>query len=81
MTILNYHLKYSFLDFMTKTFYYLIKVEDDDENVTASDFKIVTSKKGEQLPCGKCTPEKKPHMEMLDFRDTEERNVFPYIAF
>ena len=26
-------------------------------------------------------PEEKPHMETLDFRDTEEHNVFPYIAF
>ena len=66
---------------MTKKFYYLIKIEDDDELSTASDFKIVASKRGNQLPCGKCKPEEKPHMETLDFRDTEEHNIFPYIAF
>ena len=66
---------------MTKKLYYLIKIEDDDELSTASDFKIVASKRGNQLPCGKCRPKEKPHMETLDFRDTEEHTVFPYIAF
>ena len=66
---------------MTKTFYYLIKVEDDDENVTASDFKIVTTKKGKQLPCGHCKPEVLPHMELIDLIDNEQRDCPPYIAF
>ena len=78
--ILNYHLKYSFLDSMTKTFYYLIKVEDDSEDVNASDFKIVTTKKDRQLPCGHCKPETLPHMELIDLID-EQRDGFPYIAF
>ena len=65
---------------MTKTFYYLIKIQDDSENGSASDFKIVASKKGDQLPCGHCKPETLPHMELIDLID-EQRDGFPYIAF
>tara|TARA_R100000152_G_scaffold17661_2_gene9284 strand:- start:203 stop:403 length:201 start_codon:yes stop_codon:yes gene_type:complete len=66
---------------MTKTFYYLIKIQDDSENGSASDFKIVASKKGDQLPCGHCQPKVLPNMELIDFIDNEKCDGFPYIAF
>ena len=67
---------------MTKKFYYLIKIEDDTDNANCSDYKIfATNKKGERLPCGICTPDKFPSMEMVEVIDDDQHDFYPCIFF
>ena len=64
-----------------KTHYYLIKIVDKDETANVSDYKIVTTKKGEQLPCGICDSNKFPHMEMIEVIDDDPHDDNPCIFF
>ena len=55
---------------MTKKFYYLIKVEDDDKEAKCNQFTISVTKKGERVP-----------LEMIEVIDDDQHDSKPCIFF
>ena len=55
---------------MTKKFYYLIKIEDDDEDSKCHQFKINVSRKGKQIP-----------FSMIEVIDDDQHDSTPCIFF
>ena len=55
---------------MTKKFYYLIKVEDDDKEAKCNQFTISVIKKGERVP-----------LEMIEVIDDDQHDNNPSIFF
>ena len=55
---------------MTKKFYYLIKVKDEDEKATCNQFTISVVKKGERVP-----------LEMIEVIDDDQHDTKPCIFF
>jgi hypothetical protein len=55
---------------MTKKFYYLIKVEDDDKEAKCNQFTISVIKKGERVP-----------LEMIEVIDDDQHDNKPCIFF
>ena len=55
---------------MTKKFYYLLKVEDDDKEAKCNQFTISVTKKGERVP-----------LEMIEVIDDDQHDFHPCIFF
>jgi len=55
---------------MTKKFYYLIKVEDDDKEAKCNQFTLSVIKKGERVP-----------LEMIEVIDDDQHDTTPCIFF
>tara|TARA_R100001463_G_scaffold7522_4_gene23753 strand:+ start:23 stop:226 length:204 start_codon:yes stop_codon:yes gene_type:complete len=67
---------------MTKKFYALIEIVDDDEATNISKYQIIVNKKGKRIPCGFCNKEEElPYMKLVENVDDDQHDNLPYIAF